>query len=188
MIRYALVAAFAALFSTPVYAHDFTLGDLSVAHPYARATTSQAQMAGGFMTITNNGSEPDRLIGVEGTFARDFQVHLTENNDGVMQMREVEAGIEIPAGGSVELMRGSFHVMFMGLDNALSEGESYDATLIFENAGELPISFKVEAFNYQPEGHSSEGMDDMDHGEMNHGDDHSGHGDDHGDDHSGHDG
>ncbi|RED11891.1 copper chaperone PCu(A)C [Pontivivens insulae] len=187
MIRYALSAAFAALFALPAAAHDFTTGDLTVEHPYARATTSQAQMAGGFMTITNNGTESDRLIGVEGAFARDFQVHLTEDNDGVMRMREVEAGVEIPAGESVELMRGSYHVMFMGLDNALAEGETYDATLIFENAGELPITFKVEAFNYQPE--HSDGS--MAHGEMSHdsmghdedSDNHAGHG--HG--HSGHD-
>jgi hypothetical protein len=63
--------------------------------------------------------------------------------DGVMKMRELEFGLEIPAGGAVELKPGGYHVMFMGVEDGFKEGERVPAVLVFEKAGEVPIEFVV---------------------------------------------
>jgi hypothetical protein len=58
-------------------------------------------------------------------------------------MTHVEA-LEIPAGGTVSLERGGYHVMFMGLTGKLTEGEMHKATLIFEKAGRVEIEFQID--------------------------------------------
>jgi copper(I)-binding protein len=63
--------------------------------------------------------------------------------DGVARMHEVDA-LDIPAGATVTLAPSGLHVMFMGLDAPLVAGASIPATLVFENAGELAVEFKVE--------------------------------------------
>ena len=62
-----------------------------------------------------------------------------------MEMSPVEGGLEIPAGGSVELKSGSFHVMLIGLKEDLTSGTSYELTLTFEKAGDVTIVVPVQA-------------------------------------------
>jgi copper(I)-binding protein len=138
--------ALAATLALPATAHEFKVGDLHIDHPVARATTPLARATGGFLTITNMGNTPDRLIGVASDFAARSEVHLTANDNGVMRMREVD-GIEIAPGATVELKPGSYHVMFMGIDGPLSAGETRDATLVFERAGEIDVTFNVETLS-----------------------------------------
>lgn len=167
-----LATVLAIALATPAFAHDFMVGSIHIDHPVARATTPMAQASGGFMTITNRGDQPDRLIAAASDASARTEIHLTENDDGVMRMREVE-GIEIAPGETVELKPGSFHVMFIGITAPFNEGETRTATLTFENAGEVEVTFNIEQI--------SGGMSHADHG------DHSGmdHGSDDGMDHSG---
>ncbi len=170
MKRILSAVALAAMLATPALPHDYELGDLKLDHPWARATTTVARASGGFLSITNEGETDDTLIEARSDIAARLELHLTEDDDGVMRMREVEGGIPIPAGETVELRPGSFHVMFMGLENQLLEGESYPVTLVFENAGEIIVDFAAE--------NRAGGMDHSGHGggETDHGDDeHGGH-------------
>ena len=129
--------------ATSAVAQDFTLGDLTVDHPMAFETAATAKTGGGYLTITNTGAEPDRLMGVRADFPQ-VMIHQTEDKDGIATMSHVEA-IDIPAGETVALEPGGYHVMFMGLDGDPFEvGESIPATLIFEKAGELEIVFTVQ--------------------------------------------
>ncbi|MFN3847319.1 MAG: copper chaperone PCu(A)C [Paracoccaceae bacterium] len=153
------LAAAAALsfISTALLAHDFKIGDLTVDHPMAFETAPSAMAGGGFMTITNTGTEADRLIAVRADFPK-VEIHQTVVTDGVGQMLPVEA-IDIAPGATVTLQPGSYHVMFMGLQGRqLKEGEEVPATLVFERAGELPVVFSVEkrpmGGNMQHGGHS----------------------------------
>ncbi|MBC6934312.1 MAG: copper chaperone PCu(A)C, partial [Chloroflexi bacterium] len=61
----------------------------------------------------------------------------------VMKMRPVEGGIEIPAGGSVELKPGGYHVMLMQLPRDLLPGQAIMLTLVFESGVELPVAVPV---------------------------------------------
>lgn len=125
-------------------AHDYKVGDLVINHPVARATPANAPVSGGYMVIKNNGSDVDRLIGVEVKFAEKSEIHEMSMSGDVMKMRKLETGIEIPAGGEIKLMPGGYHLMFMKLEKQLNEGEKYDATLTFEKAGSVDVTLNVE--------------------------------------------
>jgi periplasmic copper chaperone A len=53
----------AALAASSAAAHDFKVGALDISHPWSRPTTNGVTVAGGYLTITNTGETPDRLIG-----------------------------------------------------------------------------------------------------------------------------
>ena len=74
-----------------------------------------------------------------------IQIHMTEMTNGVMSMKEVEGGIEIPAGGTIQLEPGGNHVMLMGLKAPLVEGETLPLTLVFEKAGKVDVDVPVMA-------------------------------------------
>ncbi|WP_299500519.1 copper chaperone PCu(A)C [uncultured Roseobacter sp.] len=140
-----IIAATAALLSmsTAALAHEFKLGDLVINHPMTFNTAATAKTGGGYLEVTNTGDTADRLIGVKADFPK-VELHTTEEKDGVARMMHVDA-IEIPAGETVSLEPGGFHVMFMGLGGDPFEvGEKIPATLIFENAGEIDVMFNVE--------------------------------------------
>jgi periplasmic copper chaperone A len=120
----------------------FKAGSLTIEAPWARATPGGAQVAGGFMKITNSGTAPDRLVGGTVPFAARFEVHEMAMDGGVMKMREVK-GLEIKPGETVELKPGGYHVMFMDLKSGLKEGETVKGELVFEKAGKVEVEFRV---------------------------------------------
>lgn len=125
------------------HAADVNVGGLSIAQPWTRATPPGAKVAGGFMTITNNGKEPDRLLGGAVPFAGRIEVHEMSMDGGIMKMRELASGLEIKPGQSVVLKPGSYHVMFMELKSPLAQGAPVKGTLTFEKAGSVEVSYDV---------------------------------------------
>ncbi|SFS03942.1 copper chaperone PCu(A)C [Yoonia litorea] len=125
-------------------AHDYVIGDLTIAHPYVFETTATARAGGGYLAITNTGESEDRLVAVEADFPR-VMLHTTETDDGVARMVHLEDGITIGAGETVTLMPGEMHVMFMGLSAPFVLDSEVPAVLVFENAGRVDVTFKVEA-------------------------------------------
>lgn len=155
-----LVTLLAALIlAAPVMAHEIVSGDLQIIHPHIPQPPASAKSAGGFMAIVNNGTEPDRLIGIETGIAAKAEVHESKvDADGLGTMSHVDA-LEIPAGETVSLERGGYHVMFMGLAGKLTEGEMHKAVLIFEKGGRVEIEFQIDP---------PMGMGEMDHSKMDH--------------------
>ena len=133
----------AAMVST-AQAEEYKLGDLVIDTPWMKATMPNAPVSGGYMVIRNTGSEADRLIGGNVDFAGKVEVHEMKMENDVMKMREVEGGLEIPAGGEVVLKPGGFHVMFMGLKEQLKEGETREVEVSFQNAGSITLPFPVK--------------------------------------------
>jgi hypothetical protein len=134
----------AALLAAPALAHEFTAGDLLIDHPHIAQPAASAKAAGGFLTITNRGTTPDRLIGAESAIAARVEVHESAvDANGVGTMTRVEA-IDLPPGATVELKHGGYHIMFMGLTAPLTEGEMHKATLIFEEAGRVEVEFSID--------------------------------------------
>jgi uncharacterized protein YcnI len=121
----------------------YKAGSLTIDAPWARATPGGAKVAGGFMKITNNGKEPDRLIGGTVPFAGRFEMHEMAMDGGVMKMRALSKGLEIKPGETVELKPGGHHLMFMDLKRGLKEGEAVKGTLVFEKAGTVEVEYKV---------------------------------------------
>lgn len=144
MTRTIHAALAALLLASPALAHEFQAGDLTIDHPMIFETTPNARAAGGYLTVTNTGETPDRLISASADFPR-VELHETVTTDGIARMEPREDGFEIAPGETLELVRGGKHVMFMGLSEGLSAGDTVDAVLTFENAGTVAVTFNVEA-------------------------------------------
>jgi len=136
-----------------VDAHEVKLGNLVIHHPWSRQSPMAAEVAAGFMTITNTGTEDDRLVKVTSEISNSAQIHDMKMVGDVMKMEELPHGIVIPAGGSVKLKPKSLHIMFVGLQRPVMEGEEFSGTLTFEKAGTVTVDYEVAA----PGGN----MDDM---------------------------
>lgn len=151
-----LVFALALLFvgAQSAFAHEFKVGDLEIEHPWSRATPAGAKVAGGYFTVTNKGSAADRLLSIVSDISDKAELHEMGVKDGVMTMRPVSGGLEIPAGGKVALKPGAYHLMFMGLKRQPKQGEKFSATLTFEKAGSVTVEFAVEGMG------ETGGMDD----------------------------
>jgi copper(I)-binding protein len=147
-----LAGIFAAfLFTAPALAHDYNVGQLHIGHPWSRATPKGAPVGGGYLTITNNGTTPDRLVGGSTDVAKEFELHKMSNENGVMKMRPVEGGLEIKPGETVTLKPSGYHIMFGGLTKPLKQGERVPATLDFAKAGKVQVEFTVESMGARHE-------------------------------------
>jgi copper(I)-binding protein len=97
----------------------------------------------GYMQIKNNSSEADRLVSVSTDFA-DAMLHETQMEGDVMKMSPV-SGIDVPAGSSVELKTGGYHIMFTNLKKDVKVGDTVNLTLKFEKAGDMTVPVVVES-------------------------------------------
>lgn len=121
----------------------FRIGAITVTAPWTRATPDGAKVAGGYLTVTNSGSESDFLTGGSFPLAGRFEMHEMSMAGGTMTMREVAGGIEIKPGATVELKPGGYHLMFMDLREKVATGQPIKGTLVFRRAGTLEVSFAV---------------------------------------------
>lgn len=168
MNRFVLAALAAIVFVLPASAHSYTLGALKIGHPWARATPKGATVGGGYLTITNTGKEPDRLMSIATDVSGKVEFHEMKMDGGVMTMRPVNGGVLVKPGETVALKPGGYHVMFMGLKAPLVEGQSFKGTLLFEKAGKIEVDFKIDKIGAQGPGHdashhSGGGKNHMDH-------------------------
>jgi periplasmic copper chaperone A len=123
-----------------------------VSDPWARASSAMASAGAAYLTIENTGSAADALIGASSPAATTVEVHETvamgspapgaSADGGMMGMQPVKR-LEIPAGGTVELKPGSYHIMLIGLKQDLKVGDSIEITLTFEKVGEIKATASV---------------------------------------------
>jgi hypothetical protein len=136
---------------------------IKVSEPWARASSAMAAAGAAYMVIENTGSAADALTGAASPVAKTVEVHETvamesaapsdamgspmpsasgETGGGMMGMQPI-ARLEIPAGGSVELKPGSYHIMLIGLNQELKVGDKIEITLTFEKAGDVKVTAEV---------------------------------------------
>jgi copper(I)-binding protein len=139
-----VVTALLTALAPPAQAADVMVGKLKISTPWARATPKAAPVGGGYLTITNMGSEADRLIGGATAIARSVEVHEMKIDNGIMKMRMLANGLVIKPGQTITLAPGGYHVMFMGLKQQLKQGEHFKATLTFAKAGKVDVDFAIE--------------------------------------------
>jgi copper(I)-binding protein len=155
-----LIANFLA---TPLRAEEIKAGDLLITQAWSRATPGGAKIGGGYLTIENKGSAPDRLIGGSADIAGKVEVHEMAMNNGVMTMRPLEKGLAIEPGKTVKLAPGGYHLMMFDLKGPLKQGDKLPVTLEFEKAGKVTVSLDVQGVGAQaPSGSgSTDGKMDM---------------------------
>ena len=147
--HFAVGAAILVTMSVVAIAQQFKVNSIVIEQPWIRATPAGAKVAGGYMTITNTGSEPDRLIGGALPQAGRFAVHEMKMDGNVMHMHEVQGGLEIKPGQKIEFNPSGYHVMFTQLREPLKQGDTVKGQLRFEKAGSVDIEYRVEGLGAQ---------------------------------------
>ncbi len=138
------LAVLACLLASPARAEEVKAGDLVISQAWSRATPGGAKVAGGYLTIENKGSAPDRLIGGSADVSDKIQVHEMSARNGVMTMRPLDNGLTIEPGKTVKLAPGGYHLMMLDLKHPLKQGDKVPVTLEFEKAGKVKLSFDVQ--------------------------------------------
>ncbi len=120
-------------------------GPIQIVEPWTRA--SIGGMGGNsatYLVIRNTGTAADRLVKVDSDVAKAIELHTTEMQGNTMSMRPVAGGIEVPAGGQVELKPGGYHVMLIGLNRELKPNDRVTFKLQFEKAGAVDVQATVK--------------------------------------------
>jgi len=135
-----LLSLFVSAFAIPAGGQDGAT--ISVHQPWARASILASRPAAAYLTILNKDDRPVTLVALETPAAGRAEVHQTIKQGDFMKM--VPAGpIEVPAGGSVHMEPGGYHVMLMDLERPIEKGETFTLTLHFANASPIAISVPV---------------------------------------------
>jgi len=120
-----------------------TVGDLAISGAFTRATLPNAPVGGAYLNITNNGAADDRLVSVSTPAAGMSQIHEMKMDGDVMKMNELPDGLVVPAGQTVKLEPGGYHLMLMKLTGPLVEGQTITVTLTFEKAGKVDVELPI---------------------------------------------
>lgn len=160
VLQFFVLAALLALFDAPAQAQEVKAGDLVITQPWSRATPTGAKVAGGYLTIENKGTAPDRLVSGSGDIAGKVEIHEMAMNNGVMTMRPLDKGLAIDPGKTVKLAPGGYHLMLMDLKGPMKQGDKVPLTLEFEKAGKVVLSLDVQGVGAQaPAGGGHSGGD-----------------------------
>src|SRR5258707_963085 len=133
---------FALVFGAQSHAQTPGQNTIVVEQPWARATPAGAKTGAVYVTLINNGSTGDRLLGATTPAADKVQFHSASEENGVSRMREMRA-VEVPPGARVSLNPGGMHIMVGGLKQPLKEGKIFPVTLAFEKGGKEDVSVPI---------------------------------------------
>lgn len=127
----------------PMAAMANSHANLAFSHSWIKLPVPGMKMTGGFINITNNGTEDEQFIAAHSDISKVVELHTMVMVDGVMKMRAVDGGWTIPAGETITLKPGGDHIMFIGLQQHLQEGDMITLQLEFKHAGKVERQFKV---------------------------------------------
>lgn len=135
---------------------------ITIEGQWARTSPAMASMGAAYMDITS--SEGDQLVGVSvpASIAARAEIHemvpadvpmddsMDESMDdgemdmdmGAMVMQQIMA-LDLPAGETVSLEPGGYHVMLIDLAEPLAEGDTFNVTLDFAEADDLTVEVVV---------------------------------------------
>jgi len=140
-----------AIRSTPMWG----ISRLSLALLMAVSTTAMADLeiseaklrllpgdlpAAGYFTLTNKGSQPVTLTGAQSSDFAQAMMHRSSRENGMASMQHVEQ-LEVPAGATLTFASGSYHLMLLQRQRALSLGDQIEVTLLFVDGKRLPVTF-----------------------------------------------
>lgn len=117
--------------------------NISISEAWGRPSPSSAMTGAFYMVIRNTGAA-DSLVSAHSEACGMVEIHASSMTpDGVMSMRPMEHGIEIPAGGEVELGPGGLHVMCIDKKTEFTVGKQINLRLSFEKSGSKTVEVKI---------------------------------------------
>jgi periplasmic copper chaperone A len=143
LLRAAVTLVMAGALALPAAAQQAPANDIVVDHAWARSA-ARGGVGGAFLTLENRGDQADRLVSAASPVARTVELHNSVREGDVMRMRPVQT-VEVPAHGAVQFRPGGLHIMMVGLNRALNQGEQVPLTLTFERAGSVTVNLAVQA-------------------------------------------
>ncbi len=161
MRRIVIAAAVLLGLTAGALAADIQVGQIMIHDPWARASLGASATSAAYMTIEVTGDRPDRLIGAASPIAKHAQLHAEVMDNGVAKMRPVDA-VEVAPGTPTVLAPGGLHIMLMGVQGKLIEGQTLPLELTFETAGKIELEVPIRSMT----GGMGPGMD---HGQHGHG-------------------
>ena len=120
---------------------DAAAPSVEVSDAVCRPTPNGRDVTGCYMTLT--ASTNDRLVSISTDAAAEAEVHEMSTEGGIMSMRELTAGLPLPAAQATTLQPGGNHIMLMQVTSPLADGETVDLTLTFEKAEPITVSARV---------------------------------------------
>ena len=146
------VVAFAMFSAGAAFAQGYSVGSISIDHPWSRATVAGIPNGAAYFVLKNNGDADDRLLSASSPVANKAELHTHLKDGEVMRMRQVD-DVVVPAGGSATFEPGGLHVMLMGLKAPLEQGSSFPLTLVFDKAGSVSVDVTVDRMGGTKDAH-----------------------------------
>jgi len=117
---------------------------VKIENAWARATAPGQKVAGGFMDLTADADMA--VVGGSSPVSTSLELHIMKMDGGVMEMRQLKE-IALPKGQTVKLEPGGLHIMFIGLKQPITEGQTVPLSLIVKttNGKRKTIAVEVEA-------------------------------------------
>ena len=117
--------------------------DITVHDAWVRLPPPGAPVAAGYMTVRNAGDIEDRLMSASTHYSASVEIHDMDMSGGMMQMRPLPGGLELPANSDVTLAPSGLHLMLITPGKDLASVTEVPITLIFEHAGAKTIAYQV---------------------------------------------
>lgn len=118
-------------------------GELAVEDAWVRPAPMPGGNGAGYLVINNGTDTDDALVSANADFAQAVEIHESMALEGDMMSMQPVDSVPAPAGESVRLEPGGYHIMLIGIDEQLQEGDTVTLTLTFQNAGEMTIEAPV---------------------------------------------
>ena len=115
--------------------------EVAVRDPEAFETAAGMKVGAALMGFHSDSA--DKLVSASSTVAERVEIHTMSEEDGIMKMRKVEGGLELPANTTVILRPSGYHLMLMGLKEPLKAETEFPLTLTFEKAEPQTVQVKV---------------------------------------------
>jgi len=143
MLRHLFALLAASVLAVAAHAHQYSIGDLTIGHPWSRPTVSGMPTGVAYLSIINNGSQEDTLIAAHSPAASRVEFHRTSFEAGMARMRPAGAVVVGP-NATVTAKPGGLHLMLVELKTPLVDGSFVPLVLKFRSAGEITVLLKVE--------------------------------------------
>ena len=127
------------------HAEKINVNDIIIDNVWIKDTPLNHKLTSGYLTIENLSDKDETLLSVSSSFATKGQIHQMKMDGDVIKMRPIIDGLFIPAGETIYLTPGSFHLMFIGLNMQIIPKQTHRITLKFKNLGSVVVSATVKS-------------------------------------------
>ena len=149
MLRYLFTLLAACALAAAAHAHQYSVGNLVISHPWSRPTVSGMPVGVAYLSITNNGPRQDSLISASTPAAARVEFHRSSMEAGMARMRPAGALVVGPH-ATITAEPGGLHLMLIDLKSPLVAGTSVPLVLHFQSAGEITVQLQIEPQDSAP--------------------------------------